>query len=137
MAEAKDDHGVNSVTFSVAGVDLVTLADAPYTVEVKVPLGVSSLAIKATAVDANGNESSDAITLRVARRPGDLGIKITSPVATTDRTTTRPSTVAGSSEAIAEGDTILVRAEVTGTGVVTVVFTINGVDQTPVSAPPP
>lgn len=70
VAEAKDDHGVNSVTFSVAGVDLVTLADAPYTVEVKVPLGVSSLAIKATAVDANGNESSDAITLRVARRPG-------------------------------------------------------------------
>jgi len=136
VAEAKDDHGVNSVTFSVAGVDLVTLADAPYTVEVKVPLGVSSLAIKATAVDANGNESSDAITLRVARRPGGLGIKITSPVATTDRTTTRPSTVAGSSEAIAEGDTILVRAEVTGTGVVTVVFTINGVDQTPVSAPP-
>jgi hypothetical protein len=136
VAEAKDDHGVTSVTFNVAGVDLATLTEAPYTVEVKAPIGVSSLAIKATAVDAKGNEGSDAITLRVARRSGGLSIKITSPTATIDRTTTRPSTVAGSSEAIAEGDTIAVRAEVTGTGVVTVVFTINGVDQTPVSAPP-
>ena len=136
VAEAKDDHGVTSVTFNVAGTDVATLREAPYTVEVKIPLDVSSLAIKATAVDANGNEGSDSITLRVGRRSGDLSIKITSPTATIDRTTTRPSTVAGSSEAIAEGDTILVRAEVTGTGVVTVVFTINGVDQTPVSAPP-
>jgi hypothetical protein len=136
VADAKDDHGVTTVTFNVAGTDVATLREAPYTVEVKIPLGVSSLAIKATARDANGNEGSDSITLRVARRSGDLSIKITSPTATIDRTTTRPSTVAGSSEAIAEGDTILVRAEVTGTGVVTVVFTINGVDQTPVSAPP-
>jgi hypothetical protein len=140
-AEAKDDVGVVSVTFSVTfnTLDKPThqLTIAPYTVDVTVPTGVESLRIKATALDADGNEGSDAITLRVARRSGDLGIKIISPAATTNRTaTTRPSTVAGSSEPIAEGDTIAVRAEVTGTGVVTVVFTINGVDQTPVSAPP-
>ncbi|MCH7736772.1 MAG: hypothetical protein IH872_05145 [Chloroflexi bacterium] len=137
IAEAKDDEGVASVTFNVAGTDVATLSEAPYTVEVKVPPGVSPLVIKATARDADGNEGSDSITLRVARRAGDLGVKITSPTAATDRTaTTRPSTVAGSSRAIAEGDTIAIRAEVTGTGVVTVVFTVNGVDQTPVSAPP-
>ena len=136
IAEAKDDQGVASVIFNVAGIDVATLTEPPYTVEVKVPLGVSSMAIKATALDADGNEGTDSIILRVDRRAGDLSIKITSPATTIDRTTTRPSTVAGSSVAIAEGDTIAIRAEVTGTGVVTVVFTINGVDQTTVSAPP-
>lgn len=137
VAEAKDDQGVASVTFNVAGSDLAMLTEAPYTVEVTVPQGITSLDLKATAVDTAGNKGSGTITMTVARRAGDLGIKITSPAAATDPApSTRRSTIAGSSEAIAEGDTIAVRAEVTGTGVVTVVFTINGVDQDPISAPP-
>ena len=50
--------------------------------------------------------------------------------------TSRPSTISGRSGDISEGDTIHVRARVTGNGVITVVYTINGKDQAPVSAPP-
>ena len=137
-AEAKDDRGVVSVIFNVAGTDIAKLTEAPYTVDVTVPSGVSSLRVKATAADAEGNEGSDSITLRVVQS-SDLGVKITSPAvgaATVLTPTSRPSTVAGASEAIAEGDTIIIRAAVTGTGVIKVIFTVNGVDQTPVSAPP-
>ena len=104
IAEAKDDQGVASVIFNVAGIDVATLTEPPYTVEVKVPLGVSSLAIKATALDADGNEGTDSIILRVDRRAGDLSIKITSPATTLDRATPRPSTVAGRRLASARGD---------------------------------
>ena len=138
-AEAKDDQGVVSVTFRVRGGGTVVSTDAPYSAEFKVPSGVESFSIRATALDADGNEGSDSITLRVARRAGELGIKIISPVAsaTSDQPATiRPSTVAGSSQAIAEGETIAIIAEVTGTGVITVVFTVNGVDQPSISAPP-
>jgi|GEM_PF-368742 hypothetical protein len=136
-AEAKDDIGVTSLTFNVAGVDQAPQTETPYTIDVTVPLGVTTLAIKATAVDADGNTGSDSIVLRVERRSGDLGIKITSPTATLDSATTiRPSTVSGSTGAIVQGDTIAIIAEVTGTGVVTVVFNIAGVDQTPDSEPP-
>lgn len=136
-AEAKDDVGVTSVTFNVAGVDQAPQTETPYTIDVTVLLGVTTLAIKATAVDADGNNGSDSIVLRVERRSGDLGIKFTSPTATLDSARTiRPSTVAGSTGAIVQGDTIAVIAEVTGTGVVTVVFNIAGVDQTPDSEPP-
>ena len=137
-AEAKDDRGVVSVIFNVAGTDVAKLTEAPYTVDVTVPSGVSSLRVKATAADAEGNEGSDSITLRVVQS-SDLGVKITSPAvsaATVLTPTSRPSTLAGASEAIAEGDTIIIRAAVTGTGVIKVIFTVNGVDQTPVSAPP-
>ena len=139
-AEAKDDLGVVSVTFNVAGSDRAALTETPYTVDVTIPTGVSSVQIKATAVDTGGNEATDAITLLVARA-ADVGVKITSPVAGTSATAavgtnSRRSTISGSNEAIAEGDTINIRAEVSGTGTVTVVFTLNGVDQTPISAPP-
>lgn len=131
-AEAKDDVGVTSVTFNAAGVDQAPQTETPYTIEVTVPLGVTTLAIKATAADADGQQGSEYIDLRVARRSGDLGIKITSPTATLDSATTiRPSTVSGNTGAIVQGDTIAIIAEVTGTGVVTVVFNIAGVDQTP------
>jgi len=136
-AAAKDDVGVTSVTFNVAGVDQAPQTETPYTIDVTVPLGVTALAIKATAVDADGNQGSDAIKLQVEQRSGDLGIKITSPTATSDSSTTlRPSTVSGSTGAIVQGDTIAIIADVSGTGVVTVVFNIAGVDQTPDSEPP-
>ncbi len=139
-AEAKDDLGVATVTFNVAGSDLAALTGAPYTVDVTIPTGVSSVRIKATAVDADGKEGSDAITLLVARA-ADVGVKITSPVAGTSTTAavgtnSRRSTISGCDEAIAEGDTINIRAEVSGTGTITVVFTVNGLDRTPISAPP-
>ena len=135
-AEAKDDVAVVAVTFNVAGDDVAKIAAAPYTVEVTVPLGVTNLPITATAFDADGNTGTSSITLKVARQTGDLGIKITSPAETVTDSTGRASTVSGSSQVIAQGDTIAVIADVTGTGVVTVVFTIDGVDQTPISAPP-
>ena len=136
-AEAKDDVGVVSVTFKVAGTVVATLTEAPYSVMVTVPADVSSLRIQATALDADGNEGSDAITLPVART-AELGIKIVSPVERTsaNRRTGRPSTVSGSSQPIAEGDTIIIRAEISGVGAVTVIFTVNGEDQAPVLAPP-
>ena len=137
VAQAKDDQGVVSVTFRVRGSDPVLSTGDRYSAEFKVPSGVESFTITATALDADGNEGSDSVTLRVARRTGELGIKITSPTATSDRDSTlRPSTVSGASRAIAEGDTIAIIAEVSGTGVIKVVFTVNGVDQTPISAPP-
>ncbi len=137
VAQAKDDQGVVSVTFRVRGSDPVVSTGDRYSAEFKVPSGVESFTIVATALDADGNEGSDSVTLRVARRTGELGIKIVSPTtATSDRTTIRPSTVSGASEAIAEGDTIAIIAEVTGTGVIKVVFNVNGEDQPPISAPP-
>lgn len=136
-ADAKDDVGVTSVTFNVAGIDQAPQTEAPYTIDVTVPLGVTTLAIKATAVDADGQQGSDAIKLQVESRSGDLGIKITSPTATLDSATTiRPSTVSGSTGAIVQGDTVAIVADVSGTGVVTVVFNIAGVDQPPDSEPP-
>lgn len=137
VAQAKDDQGVVSVTFRVRGSDPIVSTGGRYSAEFKVPTGVESFTITATALDADGNEGSDSVTLRVERRAGDLGIKITSPTAISDRDSTlRPSTVSGASQAIAEGETIAIIAEVTGTGVIKVVFTVNGVDQTPISAPP-
>jgi hypothetical protein len=127
------------VTFSVSGEEIAKMADAPYTVDVTVPLGVSTLPITATAFDADGNTGISSITLRVTRQVGDLGIKITSlaeKVTVTTDSTGRTSTVSGSSQTIAQGDTIGIIAEVTGIGVITVVFAIDGVDQTPISAPP-
>jgi len=139
-AEAKDDEGVVSVTFNFLGVDIATLTEASYSVEITIPTGVSSVAIKATALDKDGRVGSHDITLRVAHAT-DVGVKITSPresavVTTTANGSSRRSTVSGSSESIAEGDTINIRAEVAGTGTITVVFAIAGVAQTPISAPP-
>ena len=136
-AEAKDDVGVVSVTFNVTGVDLAPITEAPYTVDITVPLGAAIVPITVTAADADGNQGTVTMVLRVSREAGDLGIKITSPTATSDgSTTTRPSTVAGSSGSVSQGDTIAIIADVAGTGVVTVVFTVAGVDQPAVSAPP-
>lgn len=137
VAQAKDDRGVVSVTFRIRGSDPIVSTGDRYTAEFKVPSDVESFTIVATALDADGNEGSDSVTLRVERRAGDLGIKITSPTAISDRDSTlRPSTVSGASQAIAEGETIAIIAEVSGTGVIKVVFTVNGMDQTPISAPP-
>jgi len=70
-------------------------------------------------------------------QPVVAGVKITSPAAAMVlKPTSRPSTISGSSGDISEGDTINVRARVTGNGVITVVYTINGKDQAPVSSPP-
>ncbi len=135
-AEAKDDVAVVSVTFAVAGVDVATLTAAPYTTEIKVPTGVSSVEVRATALDEDGKKGQDTIRLRVARTT-DVGVSITSPAASVDSAGgSRRSTVSGSAEAIAEGDTISVQADVKGTGTITVVFTIDGVAQTPIAAPP-
>ena len=139
-AEARPEADLVSVTFSVAGFNLAPLTEEPYMVDVTVPTGVSSVEIKVTAVDAEGNEVSDSITLWVARAT-DVGVKVTSPVAgaiaiSAGGKNSRRSTVSGSSEAIAEGDTISIRAEVSDMGAITVVFTVNGVDQTPYTAPP-
>ena len=122
-ADATDNVGVVSVTFNVAGTDLTPLTGAPYTVDVTVPTGFASVQIKATAIDANGNVGSDAIALSVARAT-DVGVKITSPVASATATApgkanVRRSTISGSSESVAEGDTINIRAEATGTGTIT------------------
>ena len=140
IAEAEDDQAVVSVTFRVRGSDPVVSTGGRYSAEFKVPAGVESFTITATALDADGNEGSDSVTLRVARRAGELGIKIVSPItaatATSDRTTIRPSTVSGASDTIDEGDTIAIIAEVTGTGVIKVVFNVNGEDQPSISAPP-
>jgi hypothetical protein len=137
VAQAKDDRGVVSVTFRIRGSDPIVSTGDRYTAKFKVPSDVESFTIVATALDADGNEGSDSVTLRVERRAGDLGIKITSPTAISDRDSTlRPSTVSGASQAIAEGETIAIIAEVSGTGVIKVVFTVNGMDQTPISAPP-
>ena len=137
VAQAKDDRGVVSVTFRIRGSDPIVSTGDRYTAEFKVPSDVESFTIVATALDADGNEGSDSVTLRVERLAGDLGIKITSPTAISDRDSTlRPSTVSGASQAIAEGETIAIIAEVSGTGVIKVVFTVNGMDQTPISAPP-
>ncbi|PKB71761.1 MAG: hypothetical protein BZY87_03890 [SAR202 cluster bacterium Io17-Chloro-G6] len=137
-AEVSATANLVSVTFNVAGSNLTPLTTEPYTVDVTVPTGVSSVQIKVTAVDANGNEGPDSITLRVARAV-DVGVKITSPLATAitvSGDSSRPSTLSGSNEAIAEGDTVSIRAEVSGTGTITVVFTVNGVDQAPIAEPP-
>jgi hypothetical protein len=137
VAQAKDDRGVVSVTFRIRGSDPIVSTGDRYTAEFKVPSDVESFTIVATALGADGNEGSDSVTLRVERRAGDLGIKITSPTAISDRDSTlRQSTVSGASQAIAEGETIAIIAEVSGTGVIKVVFTVNGMDQTPISAPP-
>lgn len=140
IAQAKDDQGVVSVTFRVRGSDPVVSTGDRYSAEFEVPSGVESFTITATALDTEGNEGSDSVTLRVAQRTGVLGIKIVSPTTSTtaasDRTTIRPSTVSGASGAIAEGETIAIIAEVTGTGVIKVVFSVNGEDQPPISAPP-
>ena len=139
-AEARVDAGVASATFNVAGSDLKPLTEEPYIVDVTVPTGVSSVEIKVTAVDAEGNEVSDSISLLVARAT-DVGVKITSPVAGPIAASAagkgrRPSTISGSNEAIAEGDTVSIIAGVSGMGVISVVFTVNGVNQPPYSAPP-
>ena len=140
VAQAKDDQGVVSVTFRVRGAEPVVSASDPYTAEFKVPSDATSFAISATALDADGNEGSATMTLEVARTAGVLGIKIVSPAigvttTVTGLPTTRPSTVSGASQAIAEGETIAIIAEVSGTGVITVVFNVNGEDQTRISAP--
>lgn len=139
-AEAKADAGLVSVTFNIGGSDLDPMTAGPYVMNFLVPTGVSSVQIKVAAVDEDGNEASDAITLEVARA-ADVGVTITSPAATViaiaaSGENSRLSTVSGSIEAIAEGETIIIRAEVSGTGAITVVFTLNGVDQTPFTAPP-
>ncbi len=139
-AQTRHDDRLVSVTFNVAGSDLARLTEGPYAVDVTVPTGVSSVEIKATAVDAAGSEVSDTITLRVARA-ADVGVKITSPAADAIAFSARSglsrlSTASGSSEPIAEGDTIDIRAEVTGTGAITVVFTTNGMEQPPIFAAP-
>ena len=142
-AEAKSVATLVPVTFNVAGSDLQpllrSLTEEPYTVAVTVPTGVASVEIKVTAVDANGSAGTDSITLMVDRGI-DVGVKITSPVAdlvtVSDGENSRVSTVSGSNEAIAEGDTILIRGEVTGTGAITVVFAVNGVDQPSLTEPP-
>jgi hypothetical protein len=127
VAQAKDDRGVVSVTFRIRGSDPIVSTGDRYTAEFKVPSDVESFTIVATALDADGNEGSDSVTLRVERRAGDLGIKITSPTAISDRDSTlRPSTVSGASQAIAEGETIAIIAEVSGTGVIKAVFTVKG-----------
>lgn len=139
-AEAKATAGLASVTFNVAGSDLAPMTEGPYFVAVTVPTSVSSVPVKVTAVDANGNTASDAIFLRVARAT-DVGVTITSPaaapVALIDRAgNSRVSTVSGSNDAIAEGETIKIQAEVSGTSAITVVFAVDAVGQTPISAPP-
>lgn len=140
LAEAADDLGIESVTFTVSGTDLDPLTEAPYSAEITVPTKISSLVIIATARDTGGNEVSSTIELKVVRST-ELGVAITSPAQTItvislDATASRPSTISGANQAIAEGDTIDIRAEVTGRGVITVVFKINGMDQAPISAPP-
>ncbi|MDA1272335.1 MAG: Ig-like domain-containing protein [Chloroflexi bacterium] len=137
-AEAKDDVGVVSVTFRMAGSQDTVDTEAPYTVDVTIPTDASTVTIKAVAVDSDGNRGDDSITLRVAqRKAGEVGIKITSPRANAGGDSgSRRSSVSGSSGAITEGSTVDIRAEVTGVGAITVVFTINGVSRTPILAPP-
>ena len=79
MAEARVDAGVASATFNVAGSDLKPLTEEPYMVDVTVPTGGSSVEIKVTAVDAEGNEVSDSITLLVARAT-DVGSRSPAPL---------------------------------------------------------
>ena len=139
-ATAQDDLGIESVTFNVGGTDLVPVTEAPYQVDVTIPAKIRSLEIKATAKDTGGNEVSRSITLKVTKSTA-LGVVITSPAAnvteiSSETRASRPSTVSGASCAIAEGDTIGIRAEVTGLGVITVIFRVNGVEQNPISAPP-
>lgn len=139
-ARAEDILGVESVTFNVGGTDLEPLTEVPYSVEVTIPTKISQLIVVATAKDTGGNEVSSTITLKVTRST-KLDVLITSPAETVtvispDATAVRPSTISGANQAIAEGDTVGIRAEVTGRGVITVVFKVNGVDQTPIFAPP-
>jgi len=131
-ATAQDDLGIESVTFNVGGTDLAPVTEAPYQVDVTIPAKIRSLEIKATAKDTGGNEVSRSITLKVTKSTA-LGVVITSPAAnvteiSSETRASRPSTVSGASRAIAEGDTIGIRAEVTGLGVITVIFRVNGVE---------
>lgn len=139
-ATAQDDLGIESVTFNVGGTDLAPVTEAPYQVDVTIPAKIRSLEIKATAKDTGGNEVSRSTTLKVTKSTA-LGVVITSPAAnvteiSSETRASRPSTVSGASRAIAEGDTIGIRAEVTGLGVITVIFRVNGVEQNPISTPP-
>ena len=151
-AEATDDLGVESVTLTVDGIAqaslpaqlpaqlMAQLMEAPYSAEITVPTKIDELTIVATAKDTGGNEVSASVTLKVVRST-ELGVEITSPaktvtVVSSNATASRASTISGANRAIAEGDTVDIRAEVTGIGVITVVFKVNGVDQTPIAAPP-
>ena len=139
-AESRAGKNPVTVTFNVGGSDLASLTEMPYSVDVDIPTGVSSVEVKVTAIDANGIEAFDSITLRVARAV-DVGVKITSPLASSvtggvNGDASRRSTISGGNGPIAEGGTVSIRAEVSGMGTITVVFTVNGVDQTPIARPP-
>ena len=131
---------VASVTLDAGGSDREVLTQSPYTWNFAVPTGVTTLPVRVTAVDDAGQAASDEITLLVAEPP-KVTVNITSPVAGTIAVepraeNSRVSTVSGSSQNIQEGDTVLVRAEVSGTGSITVVFKIGGTAQAPITQPP-
>ena len=128
------------MTLDAGGSDREVLTQSPYTWNFAVPTGVTTLPVRVTAVDDAGQAASDEITLLVAEPP-KVTVNITSPVAGTIAVepraeNSRVSTVSGSSQNIQEGDTVLVRAEVSGTGSITVVFKIGGTAQAPITQPP-
>jgi hypothetical protein len=89
-ADASDDFGVASVTFTVGGVPTFTALAPPYEFIYKIPADVSSLTFGATAVDFGGNAAS-AVPVTISVHPdAPPVISLTDPSAgstLTDQTT--------------------------------------------------
>ena len=123
-AAAEDNVAIATVIFAIDGVSLPALTAGPYSIDVVVPPQASSMDIKATAFDEDGNQASTAIAVEVRDTPPT--VKITAPLGQD-----------GDAPVVGEGQIITISADADDDGAVaTVVFTVNGIEQASITAPP-
>jgi len=68
-ASAQDDGQINSVAFSVDGLQQLSISQEPYSMSLQVPSNISTLLVEAIATDDSDQSATDTIQLNVIQDP--------------------------------------------------------------------